>query len=156
VTQVEYLKNVKMKCNCCKCLVYYKKEYKVRIVARGHWMNDFAQLLANTSKYKTDHRYIAECGTCGKFYFATSTKKDMIDSLKYLELDYKQKVPNIETGGKMNISSTKGSSEKYGNCEVCGKHCAEVFKVKVKNNLLFGHEECLKNQITLREELNNE
>jgi len=90
MTQVEYLKNNK-KFSCCKSLVYYKEEYKRRIRARGHWMNDFVQLLTDTNKYKTEHRYIAECETCGKFYFATTTKKAMIDSLKCLELDYKHK-----------------------------------------------------------------
>jgi general stress protein 26 len=72
-------------------LVWWKKEYEERIRARGHWMNDFCKLLTNTSNYKPAHRYIAECKTCGKFYFATETKKAMIENLKYLGDAYSEK-----------------------------------------------------------------
>lgn len=89
---IEYIKNVKRRCDCNKGLVWHKKKYQKRIMARGHWMNDFLQLLAEQDKYKTEHRYIAECEICGKFYFATERKKDMIDNLKFLEFGYKEKL----------------------------------------------------------------
>jgi len=89
---VEYIKNIRRKCLCVEhTLVWYKKEYKKRIPAKGQWVNDFVQLLTHTDKYKTEHGYIAECGTCGQFYFATETKKAMIDSLKYIGDFYREK-----------------------------------------------------------------
>lgn len=91
MTPVEYIKYIKRRCNCDKGLVYWKKEWKSRIRARGHWMNDYTQLLMNTSKYKTKHRYIAECELCGKFYFATEKRKEMIESLKFLNFGYKKR-----------------------------------------------------------------
>lgn len=60
--------------------------------AHFEWMNDFVQLLTKQYKYKTEHRYIAECEICGKFYFATERKKDMIVNLKFLDLGYKKKL----------------------------------------------------------------
>ncbi|ADQ06492.1 hypothetical protein Calhy_0755 [Caldicellulosiruptor hydrothermalis 108] len=59
------------------------------------------------------------------------------------------------------LSSTGGSSHKYGNCEVCGKHATEIFvqteykRYEFEHNgwkyegwrlvdMVFGHEECLK------------
>lgn len=55
------------------------------------------------------------------------------------------------------LSSTKHSSQRYGNCEVCGKHASEVFvqveEIKIadevgrwyrKTGTIFGHEECLR------------
>jgi len=92
MTIIEYIKNVKRKCDCNKGLVWWKKEYKIRIRARGHWINDFVQLITEQDKYKTEHRYIAECEICGKFYFATERKKDMIDNLKFLDFGYKEKL----------------------------------------------------------------
>jgi len=94
MTIVEYIKYIKRRCDCNKGLVYWKKEWKSRIRARGHWMNDYAQLLTNTSKYRTKYRYIAECELCGKFYFATKRKKEMIISLKFLNFGYKKKEYN--------------------------------------------------------------
>ncbi len=54
------------------------------------------------------------------------------------------------------LVSTGGSSHKYGVCEVCKKHCAEVFYqiervpysggyTKQGCTNLFGHQECLQN-----------
>jgi len=88
---LEYLKNVKRKCDCDGGLVWYRHEYSVRIRAGGDWLNDYAQLLSGCSKYKIKHRYKAECEICGKFYFSTGTKKDMIKNLKYLNFGYKAK-----------------------------------------------------------------
>ena len=88
---LEYIKTIKRTCDCGKGLVYWKKEYKKRIRARGHWTNDFAQLLTDTSKYKIEYGYIAECEVCGKFYFATEKKKNMIDGLKFLGFGYRKK-----------------------------------------------------------------
>lgn len=52
------------------------------------------------------------------------------------------------------IISTGGSSQKYGNCERCGKYCAEVFDLfgfDGKNDRdLFG---CLECCITVRNEM---
>ena len=45
------------------------------------------------------------------------------------------------------IKTTSYSSNRYGNCEVCNKYCSEIFKLKKKNNLMFGHKECLEKQI---------
>ena len=45
------------------------------------------------------------------------------------------------------IKNTGESSAKFGNCEVCGKYCSEVFTYKTKeHNLLFGHKKCLESQ----------
>jgi len=54
------------------------------------------------------------------------------------------------------IRTTEDSSHRYGNCEICGKHCAEVFiqssikvceidgkKFAAHDSNSFGHEECL-------------
>lgn len=58
------------------------------------------------------------------------------------------------------LTSTEQSSAQYGNCEVCGKHCSEVFIqleerhyfidniqhegwTKNKTYDYFGHKECL-------------
>jgi hypothetical protein len=96
MNQIEYIKTVKRKCECCKALVWWKKESKRRIPAKGHWMNDFAQLILKKDKYRKEIRYIAECEKCGKFYFATLTKKQMIESLKYLNFGYKEKPSNTQ------------------------------------------------------------
>ena len=92
MTILEYIKNVKRKCDCGEGLVYWKKEYKRRIKAKGHWVNDFVQLQIGNDKYKTLHKYIAECEICGKFYFATEKRKDMIDGLKFLDFGYEKKL----------------------------------------------------------------
>lgn len=59
------------------------------------------------------------------------------------------------------IRSTHASSDKYGVCEICGKHASEVFMqkkrkpsekfpdIKIIGSLTFGHKKCL---IDLREE----
>lgn len=62
---------------------------------------------------------------------------------------------------KYKITSTGESSQKYGNCEICGKHATEVFSQSEerkyifegeehwthhKCNSYFGHEECLISQ----------
>jgi len=67
---------------------------------------------------------------------------------------------------KYRIRSLGFSSERYGNCEICGKHCSEVFyqaeSKKYKRDLpdgttktgythhnchdFFGHKECLESQ----------
>ena len=58
---------------------------------------------------------------------------------------------------KYAINSTGGSSAKYGNCEVCGKHASEVFLqieerkysegyTHFKCNSYFGHRECLESK----------
>jgi hypothetical protein len=60
------------------------------------------------------------------------------------------------------LISTGDSSAKYGNCEVCGKHCTEIFQQietqdyidennKVSQthygcNSYFGHKECLESK----------
>ena len=45
------------------------------------------------------------------------------------------------------LKTTGASSEKYGVCEVCGKHASEVFFLTDKNNYMYGHKECLLKQI---------
>lgn len=60
------------------------------------------------------------------------------------------------------ISSTFASSSKYGNCEVCGNHVAEVYsQVEAKEytfdgkegytyhncHNIFGHKECIQNKM---------
>jgi hypothetical protein len=66
---------------------------------------------------------------------------------------------------RYNLTSTHESSDKYGNCEICVKHCSEVFSqteerhyiidkpnfhheswTTNKCNNYFGHENCLKNK----------
>jgi hypothetical protein len=46
-------------------------------------------------------------------------------------------VPPQSTGA---IKSTGHSSSRFGNCEVCGLHCSDVF---IQGGV-FGHEDCLK------------
>lgn len=94
MTLLEYYKYKKKPCNCNRDLVWYKKEYKKRIRARGHWINDYMQMLTKHSKYKTEHKYIAECEVCGKFYFSTQLKKEMIANLKFLGCNYKKREDN--------------------------------------------------------------
>ena len=66
---------------------------------------------------------------------------------------------------RYDLSSTEGSSQQYGNCDICGKHASEVFiqsekrhyKIerdgfyregwtKNKCNDYFGHKECLESK----------
>ena len=70
---------------------------------------------------------------------------------------------------RYNLSSTEGNSNQYGVCDVCGKHCTEMFyqqeerKFKLPEQIakergkefgwtqhkcysLFGHEKCLKSK----------
>lgn len=39
--------------------------------------------------------------------------------------------------------STGFSSKRFGPCEVCGEHCAEVWIGSVGNDSTFGHEACV-------------
>jgi len=64
---------------------------------------------------------------------------------------------------RYNLTSTEESSNKYGNCEICGKHVTEVFHQTEERQYynpithqtswtqhechnLFGHKECLKSK----------
>lgn len=48
------------------------------------------------------------------------------------------------------IKSTNDNSHKYGNCEICGGYCSEVYKMSTKDHsLLFGHKACLEKQCRL-------
>ena len=54
------------------------------------------------------------------------------------------------------LISTGDSSNRYGNCEICGKHCSEVFmqypiekkvirgkEIFIRGKTIFGHKDCL-------------
>ena len=97
--QIEYIKTVKRKCYCHKGLVWWKKISKRRVLTKGNYIINFVQLILKKEKYKEEVRYIAECEECGKFYFATSSKKQMMENLKYLNFGYK-----LKTNHKININ----------------------------------------------------
>lgn len=59
-------------------------------------------------------------------------------------VDYKGKPHDAHGANLYRLKSTGYSSARYGVCEVCGLHCAEVYmQVRVKGNDRFGHEDCL-------------
>lgn len=57
---------------------------------------------------------------------------------------------------KFTIKSTGAGSDKYGTCEICRKHCAEVFQQRKEQeyrpgqfcyiSIMFGHQDCLVSQ----------
>lgn len=99
MTILEYIKNVERCCLCNNSLVWWKKEYTEMVRSRGGWRIDYVKLLTDTCKYRIRRRYIAECTICGKFYFATNTKKEMLDGLKFLGFGYSRKLLRVERGG---------------------------------------------------------
>jgi hypothetical protein len=51
----------------------------------------------------------------------------------------------VETKPVYTLKSTGHGSTRFGNCEVCGRHCAEVFvQGKDRTEYTFGHDKCLK------------
>ena len=88
---LEFMKNHR-RCSCQpRSFVFYKKTVENRIRARGHWMNDFAQLLSGKCKTRKEIRYLCRCANCDVFYFATSTKREMVKNLKYLGDKFQEK-----------------------------------------------------------------
>lgn len=93
MNQIEYLKDHR-RCVCNNfSLVYWKKEIPRYKTSRSK--NNLIRLMVMAScielKQKTI-RWIAECKECGQFYFATTTKKDMLRNLKELGHSYYEKL----------------------------------------------------------------
>lgn len=82
----EYIK-IKKPCECSSKIIFFKKEYKTRVWAKN-WRDNYIQLVTGTSNFRKEKRYIARCEKCNKFYFATTTKKKMIEYLNYIEIPY--------------------------------------------------------------------
>lgn len=51
----------------------------------------------------------------------------------------------------LNLKSTNASSTKYGDCEICHKHCSEVWHAWFDNQIFdsFGHKDCLEARASL-------
>lgn len=92
MTQIEYLKNHR-RCECNNfTLVYWRKEFpRYKTSRSSNNITRILTMLSNIELKQKTIRWIAECKECGKFYFATTTKKDMISNLKELGCSYEVK-----------------------------------------------------------------
>jgi hypothetical protein len=71
--------------------------------------------------------------------------------VKSMHFHSKQQLIGIPGQYSYRIRSTGGNSHRYGDCEVCGQPCVEVFlqtQMRYYHNCqtLFGHEACLRSQ----------
>lgn len=79
------LKGLSVPCDCCKSFQVYRYEREgVRKVSDDIVKEYLRRLDPNVSKYK-DHRYVADCSTCGQLWYVTFRKSEMLVGLKRLE-----------------------------------------------------------------------